>query len=32
MSIQQAEEYIENESMIFEEMKSYLVADWRGKQ
>jgi hypothetical protein len=29
MSIQQAEEYIENESMIFEEMKSYLVADWR---
>jgi hypothetical protein len=31
MSIQQAEEYIENESMIFEEMKSYLVADWRGK-
>jgi hypothetical protein len=31
MSIQQAEEYIENESMIFEEMKSYLVADWREK-
>jgi hypothetical protein len=32
MSIQQAEEYIENESMIFEEMKSYLVADWRDIQ
>jgi hypothetical protein len=32
MSIQQAEEYIENECMIFEEMKSYLVADWQGTQ
>jgi len=32
MSIQQAEEYIENESMIFEEMKSCLVADWRRRQ
>jgi hypothetical protein len=32
MSIQQAEEYIENECMIFEEMKSYLAADWQGKQ
>jgi hypothetical protein len=32
MSIQQAEEYIENECMIFEEMKSYLAADWQGRQ
>jgi hypothetical protein len=32
MSIQQAEEYIENECMIFEEMKSYLVADWQRSQ
>jgi glucosylglycerate synthase len=32
MSVQQAEEYIENECMIFEEMKSYLVADWQGNQ
>jgi hypothetical protein len=32
MSVQQAEEYIENECMIFEEMKSYLVADWQGSQ
>lgn len=31
MSIQQAEEYIESECMIFEEMKSYLAADWQGK-
>lgn len=32
MSIQQAEEQIENECMIFEEMKSYLVDDWQGRQ
>ena len=32
MSVQQAEEYIENECMIFEEMKSYLVADWQERQ
>jgi hypothetical protein len=32
MSIQQAEEYIENECMIFEEMKSCLAADWQGKR
>jgi len=28
MSIQQAEEYIENECMIFEEMKPYLLSEW----
>ena len=32
MSVQQAEECIENECMIFEEMKSYLLADWQGSQ
>jgi hypothetical protein len=30
MSIQQAEEYIENECMIFEEAKPYLLNKWRG--
>ncbi len=30
MSIQQAEEYIENECMIFEEAKPYLVNKWDG--
>lgn len=29
MSIQQAEEYIENECMIFEEMKPYLLKEWQ---
>jgi hypothetical protein len=28
MSIQQAEEYIENECMIFEEAKPYLLSKW----
>jgi hypothetical protein len=28
MSVQQAEEYIENECMIFEETKPYLVSKW----
>jgi hypothetical protein len=28
MSIQQAEEYIENECMIFEEAKPYLLSQW----
>ena len=28
MSIQQAEEFIENESMIFEESKPYLLERW----
>jgi hypothetical protein len=32
MSIQQAEEYIESECMIFEEMKSYLAADWQRRR
>jgi hypothetical protein len=30
MSIQQAEEYIENECMIFEEAKPYLLSKWGG--
>jgi hypothetical protein len=30
MSIQQAEEYIENECMIFEEAKPYLLNNWGG--
>jgi hypothetical protein len=28
MSIQQAEEHIENECMIFEEAKPYLLSKW----
>jgi hypothetical protein len=32
MSIQQAEEYIENECMIFEEAKPYLLSQWLNAQ
>ncbi|MFP3869302.1 MAG: glycosyl transferase, partial [Syntrophobacteria bacterium] len=32
MSIQQAEEYIENECMIFEETKPYLLNKWKGAE